>query len=67
MYNLKKTKYLNFDMHGLLRKNLFAFPKNLFSHLIKGRFDLLKAHCRAMLWNLKNVKSKAIHRNPMLS
>jgi GT2 family glycosyltransferase len=51
---------------ALLYQYLFAFPKNALSHLIKGRFDLLKAQSRAMIWNLKNFKNKEIHHNPTL-
>lgn len=66
IYTLRNNKGLTLWI-ALIYQYLLAFPKNLLSHLIKGRFDLLKAHCRAMRWNLKNLKSKEIHRNPMLS
>ncbi len=46
--------------------NIISIPKNVIVFLLQGRFDLLKAYTKAMIWNLKNISNKEIHYNPSL-
>jgi GT2 family glycosyltransferase len=66
IYTLRNNRGLSLWI-ALLYQFLFAFPKNALSYLIKGRFDLLKAHYHAMVWNLKKFRNKEIHHNPTLT
>lgn len=45
---------------------LAAFPKNVITFLVTGKFVLLKAYLRAMMWNLRNSFNKDIFENPIL-
>ena len=75
-----KTYYVNRGRLLYMRRNTFGFnhllgiiyqgfvavPKNIFSYIIRGRIDLLKAYLRAIGWHIVHAFSESIHENPGL-
>lgn len=49
---------------GILYQGIVAVPKNIFTYLINGKFDLLKAYSKAIGWHLLHAFSKSVHENP---
>lgn len=75
-----KTYYLNRGRLLYMRRNTFgvnkllgiffqvfiAIPKNIFSYIIKGHFDLFRAYTKALGWHIRNAFSEKIHESPKL-
>jgi GT2 family glycosyltransferase len=49
---------------AIIYQLFIAVPKNIFTYLIKGRLDLLKAFLGAVGWHLLHTFSKSIYENP---
>jgi len=73
-----KTYYLNRSRLLYMRRNvrgpkaiipilfqlIIAIPKNMLSFLFRGRFDLFRAYCRAVGWQIRTAFHKFIHEHP---
>jgi GT2 family glycosyltransferase len=75
-----KTYYINRGRLIFMRRNvhgitflialiylvIISIPKNLFTFLSKGKWELTKSYLRASFWNLENIFNNDIHRNKRL-
>ena len=75
-----KTYYINRGRLLYMRRNTFglnkllsiqyqvfvAIPKNVFSFIIKGNTNLLKAYLKALIWHIRHAFSANVHENPQL-
>lgn len=51
---------------AILYQLMISIPKNATMFLLKGRFDLVSAYHKAIMWMFRNYYSKEIFKNPQL-
>jgi GT2 family glycosyltransferase len=65
LYMRRNTFGLNYLL-GIIYQGFVSIPKNIFSYIIKGRFDLMKAYQKAIRWHIVHAFSKSVHENTKL-
>jgi len=74
IYYLNRSRLLYFRRNvngykliiGILFQMFISIPKNSLHYLITGKFDLLRAYLKAVLWHVKNLFNKDLYGHPYL-
>ena len=62
---MRRNTFGIYHLLGIFYQGIVVVPKNIFTYLIKGKLDLLRAYLKAIGWHLSHAFSKTIHENPL--